>query len=131
MTQKEFQTGMEKLISVFGEKNYQPARVELFWREFGSLPCAVWLTLVDRVVANERFAPMVINLREELTRMREVESAQVKAFHRREAEEFWARTYSDEDISFMVDSIRRRVTGILDDDAESTFKRMLKTTGKN
>lgn len=131
MNHAEFQNGMTKLISVFGEKAYPPPRVELFFREFRGLPAYRWLAVVEALVGNERLPPMLGEIRAEIARGRESEVARQKTEHRNDAKEFWSRTYSDEDISLMATSIRRRVTGTLDDDAWAAFNRMLRTTGKN
>jgi hypothetical protein len=63
MEKQKFNEEIVRLKSVYGEKSYPPERISLIWREFYYISDKDFLSAVDQLISNKRFAPMVDDFR--------------------------------------------------------------------
>lgn len=78
MDANHFKQQIGRLVETFGANHYKPERVNLIWREVKDAPDA-WLTrVVDELIGSSRYAPLLTEFREHLSRLRESESQRKK-----------------------------------------------------
>ena len=71
MTQQEFQSQVERLKSVYGDRAYPDERVKLLWSAAGSLPGDWFRRTVDSLIGGMRQAPVLSDFQEAIGAERE------------------------------------------------------------
>lgn len=71
MDSKVFREQMERLMSCFGERNYNTDRCALIWKECSNLSNEWMIRTVDHFIGNERHAPLMPEFRSEIAKERE------------------------------------------------------------
>lgn len=63
MNKEDFQTGMDKLRGLYGEKYYPPERIATFWDAVKDLSRSDWLAVVNELIGANTYAPMLDKVR--------------------------------------------------------------------
>ena len=115
MTFAEFKMHLQKLTNQFGAHVYSEDRVRLIFREVSFLPVSSWEKIVDKFLAESRIAPLLPEIREAIAIQREKLYAEEKARHQKDAEEFFASSLSNDEKSYLSETIKARMFNQVDD----------------
>lgn len=115
MTLVEFRTQLQRLTSQFGQTNYSEERVRLIFQEVSSLEVGQWKNIVDRLIAESRFPPLLPDIREAMSLEREKKWRHEKAQHQKDAEEFFVSAISNDEKTIMAQTIKDRMFNRIDD----------------
>lgn len=126
MTEQEFQRDMGRLIEQFGKPVYSQARVALIWREVRDMTSFWWERTVDRLIGECRQAPLVPEVREEVSRERERNWAGEKAKNRNESLAAMKALFDGQMIESICKTIGDRIEGKVDDVVFQNFTRGVK-----
>lgn len=77
MNLREFGEQMDRLKNVYGDKAYPKERIELIWKNVGSLSALSFSRVVDDLISSFRNAPMAQEFSEALSKERERTAANV------------------------------------------------------
>lgn len=110
---------------------YKPERLTVIWREVGSLSHEAFGRIVDRLIGESRFAPMLPEFREAASIEREKENSAAKKDHTRDSWEFWKgsgqASSSPEEQSWMFQAIRQRLKKEMSDDDWNAFMKLIES----
>ncbi len=126
MTFDQFSQHMTRLVNQFGSNSYSSERLKIFFRELHGVDVRVWERVVDTLLAESRFAPMLSDIREQVSKERERLAQMQKVEHRRDAEEFWTALNQDE-AEFVFKNLKRRISGEMGEQDFEAFQNILKT----
>lgn len=82
MNREDFVPQMNRLMTTFGKAHYPSERLDLIWKEVGSLESADFNRIVDYLISELRQAPLLPEIREQAARARE------RAWNRQKKERF-------------------------------------------
>lgn len=121
MTETEFVIEMERLTSIFGDRNYPRSRVEVMWSEVRMIPADVFRKGIDRFISERRVGdpPVPADFRPVVSRWLEYEHQARKDQGRRDAQEF--AMLESEDEQMICDTIKRRLSGQINDEEWAGF----------
>jgi len=125
MTWAEFSEQMARLVAQFGKTSYSDERLKLLYRELRGTNPRVWERVVDILLGEARYAPMLPDIREHLSRERERLHAIEKAQHSQDAQGFWQAVSQDE-AGYFFGNMRRRLEGSLSEQDFNAFVKTLK-----
>lgn len=128
MNPVNFQTEIQRLINVYGQKAYPRERTELIWQEVQQLSDRWFSWLIGHLIGDNERPPMVTVFREHSSREREKSHEKQKAVQKKEAEEFMKTIYSQEDRATILGQIRLRLNGNMPD---QDFKNFLSMVSKS
>jgi hypothetical protein len=89
MTLPEFSKEMDRLVDCFGAKNYPLSRLELIQGEVRGVGAQTWKRVVDKLIGECAFAPLLPQIREALAVERERAHNYERIERQREAETAW------------------------------------------
>jgi len=130
MNHGEFSMQMSRLVANFGDRNYSDERIKLFWREAEPLDITMWKRIVEKFIAECRYAPLLPELREAISVEREYQHEVNKRKYRQEAEEFMWGKLADDEISFAVSGIVKRMKNEMSEEDWTAHQRILASLGK-
>ena len=105
MTESEFSKGMSRLINTYRQDSYPAERVKLIFKEVSGLRVDLWNKIVDRMIGDNAFAPMLPQIREALAKEREQDVNQQKFAHKADAVK-WANS---EEVQRNLQEIWKRI----------------------
>ncbi len=121
MNAYEFQTQIDRLKNVYGEKAYPEERVKIFWTEVRDFPAAWFARQVDSWIGALKFPPLMTEISgsaiEERSRLHEIAK-------KREFQDFldWRDgTYMPKEAKFNFEIIRMRMYGEVGDEEWACF----------
>lgn len=124
MDQNHFQRQMDRLSETFGANHYKAERMKLIWQEVQA-SSNDWMRLtVDYFIGECKFAPLITDFREAMIKDRERRYSVEKKSHADEAEAFMS-AYTIQDIQTICQTIRNRLSGDLNDQDFTCFKKMI------
>lgn len=127
MTEKEFAYQLGRIGDQFGAKSFGTERAKLLWREVSAFE-GRWLEkAVDLIIANSRGAPVLSDFASFISEERERRWKIEKEQNTRDAEGFWKATATDEDRQVMLQTIRERVKGMVNDQDWKCFLDLVNT----
>lgn len=126
MNPQHFKIQVTRLLNTFGKAAYPDERVNLMWRELSGLPDESWTRMVDTLIADHRFAPLMPEIRDLAAIEREKAWAIEKAQHRRESEAAIKNIFDDEMIRSICKTIQDRLRGDVPDETYKNFTNGLK-----
>lgn len=71
MNQDQFDWNMKRLIGVYGEKAYPTERIKLFWNELRHIEGEMWEAIVDALISDSQYPPMISKIRECVSLLRD------------------------------------------------------------
>lgn len=117
----EFETHLNRLRDVFGDRNYTDERAKVFWREVRDMDASWWARTVDRFIGECKFAPLMPEFREVITRERERNWSVEKSCHTRDAKEFFLIADDPEIRGSVMKTILDRMNGKVSDQVWGEF----------
>lgn len=133
MTLEQFQTQISRLAKQYGEHLYQHDRVETIWKEFKDSSAEDFTTAVSMLIDEMRFPPLIQDIRERFTTIRERKYQNYKASERAANRKFIEDryTFSDAEKSEIMRTIMDRMMGKIPDDKWKSFMEVLKNAAEN
>jgi hypothetical protein len=125
MRDEEFNYQVNRLIKSYGEKSFPAERLVLLHQEVKDFSAEWFKRVVDRLIADSRYAPLLSDFREEIARERERMAYQEKKQHEADAQAFYRGTYQAEDARTICQYILKRVDGKVPDGEFSQFINVL------
>jgi hypothetical protein len=125
MRDEEFNLQANKLIETYGRPAYPPARLKILYDEVKGFEGSWFARVVDKLIADSRYAPMLSDFREEISRERERMAYQEKKQHEKDALDFYKGTYQAEDARTICQYILKRMDGKVPDEEFSSFLSVL------
>jgi hypothetical protein len=107
MTGNEFQIGMAKLRSNYGEKFYTSDREEIIFIEVRGFNAYQWYRMVDEMIGTHRVAPMLKEIRDAATNTRE----QTYSLEKEEFNQDVDNLIKHEDFKEIVNMTLRKING--------------------
>jgi hypothetical protein len=124
MTFADFQEHMARLVAQFGSQAYSTERLKLFYRELQGTDVRVWERVVDTLLGEARYAPMLPEIREHVSRERERIHAREKLEHKRDSEDTW-RALTSEEAQFLFGNMKARIRGEMPNQDFAAFSKLL------
>jgi hypothetical protein len=125
MTEQGFVMQMARLERQFNSK-FGEERGKILWREVKDLSDAWFVTVIDKLLGECRYMPMVIEFREEISRERERVWRNQKKANAKDARDFYAgNLYQADDTRTICKTIVSRLLGNVLDAEYSTFQQLL------
>lgn len=124
MTQGHFQCQFNRASEVWGRNAYPKERLQVIWRSMEHLPDP-WLThTMDYFIGHSKFAPLMAEFSEEISKYREYNWSVEKKQYAEDAKQ-WASTYHFEEMSSICENIRKRIKGEMTDEEFECFTKVL------
>lgn len=120
MTAYEFDTQINRLKDVFGDRHYPDERVKLLWRAVSDYPGKWFSKTVDKFIGECRQPPLLPEFRTEVAIERERSWGKEKEVHAKDAKQFMQR-FDDQIRSSICKTIRDRIQGKVDDETYTNF----------
>lgn len=130
MTWKFFMRQVDRLTSTFGKNAYGEERVLLIWREIKDLSDNWAEATVDKLIGEHRYAPLLPEFREEISKERERLWRVEKKQHAKEAKQFYS-SYQADDIKTICAGIVKRVKGDMSDGDFDNLNQLLNYASKH
>lgn len=131
MTEPEFQSNMMRLINQFGKAAYPAERSQIIWSTVRYLPGDWWRRSVDKWIGECRQAPLMPEIREEMSSERERDWSNEKRENARQATQAMRSMFGPEDTAMLCKGIRERISGRQSDSDFASMTRMLDEMPKN
>lgn len=123
MSPSEFNVEMNRLVSQFGKAAYSPERANIIWNEVRSVEGRVFKRIVDELIGNSRYAPLISDFREKLALDRERSWGNEKKQYAQDAYDWANCTLVPEETKIVCQAIVARVRRKMSDhDWESFIK---------
>lgn len=126
-----FQTQITRLAGTYGKQHYGPDRVFIIWQEIKDFSDGWFEKVVSEIIATQRVAPLVDYFRNEASWERDRTCAVDKLKHKQEAEEFFKSSYSDDERSWMIKTILKRMGGGVSDSEWAKFNKIITQVAEN
>lgn len=107
MNRQFFQTQVNRLVSTYGETHYKIERIEIIWREVKDLSDSWFSKTIDKLIGESRFAPLMPEFREEISRERDRGWATEKVHHDNQSQDFFQDTIPSEEKKIICQMIRQ------------------------
>lgn len=124
MNSNHFEKELMRLIEAFGKAAYPRVRTALIWKAVQGISDQAFTSIVDELIGSCRYAPLVPEFEEKLSRYREQSWKYEKQQHKEDAEEFMS-IYAAEDIQMICANIRKRLAGHISDSDWECQQRLL------
>lgn len=124
MTFQEFSRHMQRLVAQFGKNTYSDERIKIIYRELEPFDIDWWGRTVDRFLGESRLAPLMTEIRAEISLERERRNSIQKAQHREDDRTFRS-SLGPADVGMICRAIMNRIRGEMDDNAFTSFTRTL------
>ena len=126
MTTIHFQSEIERLVKVFGDKAYPKERTKLIWDQVKYLSDEWMTNTVNYFIGYLRTPPLMAEFGEQVSRQREKDYSFTKSIHSREAKDFMQEKFlGPDDVKFAAGSIIRRLKGGMSDEDYKKFIRII------
>ena len=126
MQRGSFQREMDRLVETFGGQHYKSQRLELIWREVKDFSDTWFQTIVDRLIGECRYAPLLPEFREESSKERERVRACDRSAEAKDGKTFFLGTYLIDEIKTICQYILKRFAGgVLDPDYQNFIKHLI------
>lgn len=129
MTFLEFNNQLERLKKVWPNA-YPDERAQIIWTEFKHLSEYGFRSLITKLIGEMRVAPTIVELRDNLAVAREAEHRMRRMEETQASSRFWrgdlqSDTYQPKHVKFIVNQIKRRLSGTMGEQEYSEWMRML------
>lgn len=130
MEMREFDSGMNRLCDVFGDKAYPDERKKIIWREVKDLSGKWFNQTIDKLIGDSRYAPLMTEFREEISRERERLWQLEKRQHAEDAKNFFDCKFDNTEKSTICKTIIARMQGKVSDADYAKFVEVLESASK-
>lgn len=122
----DFERHMKRLISTFGADKYPGERLQILFQNLKDTDAEIFGMAVERLIANQRTAPLLAQFQSEITLVREQRHYRSKEQYRKEAEAFWRSSFHPDEVKHIAECIRLRMQGQINDAQWAEFLQILK-----
>jgi len=120
MTFEEFNKQSGRLVTEW-PRSYGKEKLRSLWSAFKAQTVQCMMYCIDQAISDSRYAPTVSDVKAYQPRYREMLNRQNKQRHTQDPDEFWASKYHSAEVTTIVDTIRRRLSGGMSDDDYASF----------
>lgn len=128
MTRDEFTFQMGRLIETYPNV-YRRERTDLFWGRVAGLRVEQFRKIVDELIGECKYAPLLPELEAKLSILRERDWSQDKKEHARDAKAFFS-SYQNDDVKFLGSTIRKRMLGQVNDADWAAFQETMESVAR-
>ncbi len=121
MTDSAFRTQMQRMIDAFGAQHYKQERLAMVWKELGALSDSAFTRVVDRLIAESRYAPLLPEFRDAAAVEREQAWRHEKREHKQDAQEFYKSSFAKDEVRLLTQTIIDRLVGKCSDADWASF----------